>query len=314
MRANTATYVLCLILALSVFAGIGVVTARTNDIIVDGVGAAIKLSFPEEAHPNENINHTIMANTTVETPMEIRLFVYAPVDSTYQLIASNTSSWATLPAISLPAYNVSFTLPQNTNGTLRCVLRIQTNQVADYASYTFYTTTVRSKSYGELLSEYNGLLANYSKLVVDYESLLDEYDGLLSEHVALISSHEALLNEHTALEANYTSVLESQRTLQSQYNQLEASYEDLNTEFNNLTDAHNILSENYSDLEDQIADLEKQISDLKGNLNSDKVIMLIFIIAVVGLIALVVYVKRKKQEPYLVIRKETSVLGEEDKE
>ena len=314
MRANTATYVLCLILALSVFAGIGVVTARTNDIVVDGVGVAIKLSFPEEAHPNENINHTIAANTTTMTSLEIGLFVYAPVDSTSLLIASNTSSWATLPAIALPAYNVSFALPQNTNGTLRCLLRIRTSQAADYVSFTFYTTTVRSKSYGDLLTEYNGLLANHSKLIVEYESLLDEYDGLLSEHVALISSHEALLNEHSALEANYTSVLESQRTLQSQYNQLEASYEDLNTEFDNLTDTYNILRGNYSDLEDQIADLKEQNSSLEGNLSFDRVIMLIFIIAVVGLIALVVYVKRKKQEPYLVIRKETSVLGEENKE
>jgi type IV secretory pathway component VirB8 len=33
--------------------------------------------------------------------------------------------------------------------------------------------------------------------------------------------------------------------------------------------------------------------------------MFIFIIAVAALIAFIVYIKRKKQEPYVVIRKET---------
>jgi type IV secretory pathway component VirB8 len=44
---------------------------------------------------------------------------------------------------------------------------------------------------------------------------------------------------------------------------------------------------------------------LSNALNIDRVVMFIFVAAVASLIALVIYLKRKEPEPYVVIRKET---------
>ena len=313
MLAKNLVYFLSLTLILFVFASIGTVAAQTNPVSLEGAGVAITLSFPEDAHPNDSISHTIAANTTSSTSLEIMLFVYAPVDSTFQQIKSNTSSWATLPAgISLPAYSIRFTLPQNVNGTLRCVLYVRTNQLSDYMSFTFYTTLVRSVSYSELQIAYSELLANHSKLVIEYENLLEEYDGLRSENIGLISSQEALLKDYNEIKANYSSLLGSQTALQSEYNVKKTSYDGLLADFNSLTTNYNSLQGNYTSLESIVGNLKQAASTSEAALNTDRILMLVFIIAIVGLIALVAYVKRKKQEPYMVIREETPVVNKED--
>jgi len=313
MIAKSLAYFLSFSLVLFLLVGISRAAAQTNPVSFEGAGVAITLFFPEDAHPNDSISHTIAANTTSSTSLEIMLFVYAPIDSTFQQIKSNVSSWATLPAgISLPAYSIRFTLPQNANGTLRCVLYVRTNQLSDYMSFTFYTTLVRSVSYSELQIAYSELLVNHSKLVIEYENLLEEYDGLRSENIGLISSQEALLKDYNEIEANYSSLLGSQTALQSEYNVKKASYEGLLGDFNSLTSEFESLKGNYTSLEGLVSNLEKARSDRDAALNTDKIVMLIFIIAIVGLIALVAYVKRRKQEPYLVIRKETPVVNKED--
>jgi hypothetical protein len=258
----------------------------------------ISLSFPEDAHPNDSINHTIAANTTVSTPLEIVLVVYAPVGSTYQLIANVSKSWDNLPVVGLPPYSVTFSLPQGANGRLRCILYGRTNQMADLMSFAFYTTQVQSVSYGELQAAYNELLENRSKLMTNFENLLEEYDGLRSENIGLISSQETLLKDYNAIKANYSSLVGSHATLQSDYNVKKASYEGLLADYNNMTT--------------EVESLRTNCTNLERAVSTYRILMLIFMIAIVGLIALVAYVKRKKQEPYLVIRKETVTLDKDN--
>jgi type IV secretory pathway component VirB8 len=47
-------------------------------------------------------------------------------------------------------------------------------------------------------------------------------------------------------------------------------------------------------------------------MNSDRIVLFIFTITVAGLVALIIYIKRKKPEPYLVIRKETVAVKTEE--
>jgi cell division protein FtsL len=59
-----------------------------------------------------------------------------------------------------------------------------------------------------------------------------------------------------------------------------------------------------------VDELEEANSDMQRYINGEKMVILAFTVALIGLIGIVVYVRRKKQEPYLVIRKETVALGE----
>lgn len=293
-------------------AGIGAVSAQTSSVSFEGAGVVISLSFPEDAHPNDSINHTIAANTTVSTPLEIVLVVYAPVGSTHQLIANVSKSWDNLPVVGLPPYSVTFTLPQGANGRLRCILYGRTNQMADFMSFTFYSTYVRSVSYSELQSAYNELLTNHSKLMTDFENLLDEYDGLRSENIGLISSQETLLKDYNEIKANYSSLRSSFTSLQNEVNVKNSSYNGLLADYNSLAFNHSSLQGNYTSLESLVANIQQSIKDSEAAVNGDRVIMIILIATIAGLIALIAYVRRKKQEPYLVIRKETVTLDKDN--
>jgi hypothetical protein len=69
---------------------------------------------------------------------------------------------------------MSFTLPQKTGERLYCFTYIQTTDLlgSATATYTFYTTYVRTLTYDELLADFNELLANYSYLLSEYQTLL----------------------------------------------------------------------------------------------------------------------------------------------
>jgi type IV secretory pathway component VirB8 len=58
-------------------------------------------------------------------------------------------------------------------------------------------------------------------------------------------------------------------------------------------------------LKTQLADLQENYDVSEGAVNSYRVVMFMCVVAVGSLIALIVYLKRKKEEPYVVIRKET---------
>lgn len=358
MNVKTIAFTLGFILTLSILANVGSVNAQTDSFSFHGLGIVVDFTFPLEAHPSDIITYEVTVTAIVDVALEnVTLFVYAPIDSALQQISGPTVSLPLLRAgDSLSKIPVKITLPADTNGTLRCLLYVKTDQSSDYASVTFLTTQVRSVSYGELVAKYGELLANHGKLIAEYENLLDEYcglleensalaanyseleaehsellanhtkliaeyknlldeyNGLLEENSALISSHEDLLNEYNALKANYTSLLNSQSTLQSEYDQLESSYEALLSEHNSLIIAYDSLQENCTSLEKEVDDLKKTISELQSDDDNDRIIMQVLLIAVVGLVALVIYVKRKKQEPYLVIRKEDVSLNKEKQE
>jgi predicted nucleic acid-binding Zn-ribbon protein len=235
-------------------------------------------------------------------------------------------------------------LPQDANGKLSCFMYLNTSQSTDYASYTFYTTEVREMTYSELLAGYNVLNNTYNQLLLDYETLNNTYNDLRASYDTLNSSYHDLLvdyinlnstyyqlrtdcqtlnNTYNDLQSSYAALNSSYITLQKNYNELDSSYENVNSahnllltdygklqsDFESLNSTFYSIQGNYTNLEEDYSNLQAQISNLEtkhqSELDIDRIAMFIFVITVAALIVFIIYLKRKKEEPYVVIRKET---------
>jgi predicted nuclease with TOPRIM domain len=203
-------------------------------------------------------------------------------------------------------------------------------------------------NYTSLQQEYEVLQSDYDGLMSDYSNLFNDYTTLLSEYNQLVADHGTLLGDYNELSANYSSLYAAYTTLLSQHNQLTSNYNSKVSEYEALDDDYRVkinelgnLNGIYSDLNDtyymlqadygslQIArstlnqtyltlkaafdELEGRFIDSEAAVSADRVVLFIFVVAVAVLIAFIVYLKRKKEDPYLVIRKET-VSVKSDKE
>ena len=254
-----------------------------NSVSFHGVGVTIDLAYPEEAHPAESITHnvSITANSDL-TLQNFTLFVYAPVNSTLQQIKNQTIiSWDLLRNENLTS-SLRFTLPQNANGTLYCFLYVQTDQSADYSSFTFYTTQVRTLTYSELLSAHNELIANYtalsgaydqlnasySTLLLSHNELTANYNTLLADYGTLLGTYNTLLTEYNTLNSAYSTLTSDHETLNSTYNSLLTNYNNLNASFTSLLAQNTALQSNYSSLNSTYLSLQANYSSLQTNYNS----------------------------------------------
>ena len=303
-----------------------------------GVGITINLTFPEEAHPLDNISHniTITANTAVK--MNFTIFIYATVNSSLQEVFNqNITSFTLNQNLTSP---LEFILPQEANGKLVGFIYVQTDQSIDYFSTTFYTTHVSTLTFTEMQSRFNEILANYTILQSNYGALLQDYDGLqasnsglLTDYDGLQANYSTLLNEYNSLSTDYNNRVATYGTLLNTYNSLSTEHNTLNSNYGALLNNYNALQLNYDslnstsygvqesyealnatyrslnqtvvDLETQTIELNQEKSKSADALSNDRIVMFIFIATLVILIALIVYIKRKQAEPYLVIRKET---------
>jgi len=335
MRAKRIVYFFIVLL---LFSGLMYSTCALsiNNVSFNGVGVTIDLTFPEESYPNRTITHnlTITANGDLKL-QNFTLFIYAPINSALQHIENETAVLPMQENQSLPII-ISIRLPENVNGRLYCVMYVETeiDQTIEHSSCTFYTTLVSEPTFSEMF-------ANYTSLQADYETLLSEYDDLLTNCSSLLANYKALLSEHNQLTADYNSKVAAYASLLAQYNKLsddydalnanyrskitelgdlQTNYDDLNTTRYNLQASYNTLqtiyeglNQTYTDLQTELTNLQERINVSEGVLNSDRIVMFIFTVAVAALIAFIVYLKRKKEEPYVVIRKETvSMKSDED--
>jgi CHASE3 domain sensor protein len=334
MRAKKIVYFFSVLL---LFSGLMCSVDALSDTTVSfrGGGVRIDLTYPEEAHPNTTITHNVTITATTDlTSINIGIFIYAPVNSTLQLIKSQPFSWGTLHENeSLPTSEIPILLPEQANGTLYCNMTAQTDQTADALSYKFYTTRVSELTFSEMQSLYYEMLANYTSLQTDYETLLNEYDGLLANYSSLLANYTALLSEHNQLIADYNSKVATYESLLAQYNKLsddydtlnanyrskinelgalQSDYDDLNStryslqaSYDTLQAVYDALNQTYTDLLSDLNDLQGRFSDSESAVNTDRIVMFIFVVTVACLVAFIIYIKRKEQEPYVVIRKET---------
>jgi predicted nuclease with TOPRIM domain len=204
----------------------------------------------------------------------------------------------------------------------------------NYLSTTFYTTKVSTITFSEWQIKYNELLANYTSLKSEYDTLLNEYNELLANYTSLVTDYATLLSEYNELLADYNSRVAAYEALLNDYNRLSSDYSTLNTKYRSLSDDFNSLNSTYysvqasydnlkadydelnnirTELLTAINDLNQRIAASESELNIDRVVMFIFTIAVAALVVLIMYIKRKKQEPYVVIRKETVAIKPDEK-
>ena len=156
-----------------------------------------------------------------------------------------------------------------------------------------------SDDYSDLNSTYKELLGQYANLNDTYNELYYEYSNVKSARDSLLGDISKLRSDYNLLNSTHYNLNETYYSLQAVYDELNQTYTGLLTDFNNLQDTYNYL--------------EARFTRSENDLNSDKIVMFIFIVAVAVLVAFIVYLKRKQQEPYVVIRKETVSVKPEEK-
>ncbi len=306
-------------------------------------GVTIDLVYPEEAYPAENIWHnvTIRASKAI-TLQNFTVVIKAPVSSSWQVVFSDKlpGNWPLAANTPFEWPIMTDILPQKTNGKLSCFVYVNTGQSADYSSYNIYTTEVREMTYSELSAKYNVLYNDYYQLGEDYKTLNDTYNILLLDFGVLNASYNELISDYIilnntfndldirfkTLDRNYKeldsmydgvnsahdSLIEDYSELQFDYEVLDSTYYDLNETYYKLQNVYGILNQTYTDLLENLKFLEETVGDQSNNLDVDRIVMFIFTVAVAVLVAFIIYLKRKKQEPYLVIRKETVSLNKDE--
>lgn len=331
----------CLLLTLLLSSGlICGVDALSTHVSFHSVGVTVDLTFPEEAHPTDiTHNVTITANTAL-TMQNFTLVIKAQVNSSWQEIKKITISGIYLSANQNLTSTIPFTVPRNTNGRLYCFIYVLTNLIADPESYTFYTTSVRTLTYSELLNAHNELLANYSDLLNEYNALRANYTDVLADYQTLLDSYNKLSIQYGTLNSNYNELSVRFGTLNSAYNELSlrygtsistynsllGNYNALRSDYNSLNSTHyslqanytslqadyNSLNQSYNTLENEVDDLHQRIDASEAGLTQTRILMTLFMGTTIALILLVAYVRRKKQEPYVVIRKETVAVKQDE--
>lgn len=307
-----------------------------------GGGVTVDLTFPEEAHPLDNIMHdfTITANKDMIL-QNFTVSIKAPANSGWQEIRKREELGQNLSQNTPWAVPLSMSLPQDANGTLSCFIYILTNQTTEPLIYTFFTTRVSELTFSEMQSLYNEMLANYTTLQADYETLINEYNDLSANCTSLLANYTALLSEHNQLTADYNSKVAAYETLLAQYNTLSGDYSSLDSDYKSqrgnynalqsayallnstryslqanytsLQAVYDTLNQTYTELGADLNDLQQRITDSESALGADRIVMFIFIVAVACLIAFIIYIKRKETEPYVVIRKETVAVKSDEK-
>jgi len=271
-----------------------------NDFSFHGAGVIIDLTFPEEAHPTESITHnfTVTAKTSL-TLKNFTITIKVLVNSSWQQVYMERSGPAVMSQNDVLSRQLRFEeLDPKAHGKLHCFMQVHTNITADPLSYTFYTTHVRRLTYDELLIEYDDLLATYNETLAEYETLLESYSELTATYDTMNSTYNSLLDEYNALQSNYKSLNSTYHSLEATYNSLLSSYYSLEANFNSL-------NQTFTTLENEINNLRQKTDASKIEIVNTRNLTYLFIGTTIALIILIIYLKKKEPEPYVVIRKET---------
>ena len=329
--------------------------ASDTTVSFRGGGVTIEVTYPEEAHPAENIWHNVTLTSTGDTTLRnFTVVIKAPVNSIWVDVLNSQDTFSKQFSQSSPlTYNLSLSLPQDVNGMLQCSIFVNTSSIDDLSA-TIYTTLVSEPTFSEMrvlydemlanytslqekyetkLNDYNELYVNYTILMDNYTTLLDDYNQLVTDHGTLQEDYEnisddyrslnttylALLSEHNQLTTNYNNEVSNYNTLyedfrdrttelgnlQTVYSALNDTYYSLQTEFNKLQIDSSTLNQKYNNLDTAFTELQKRFTDSESAVGMGNIVMFIFIVVVAALIAFIVYIKKKQENPYLVIRKET---------
>jgi hypothetical protein len=328
MRAKKIGYFLSVLLLFSAFM-CTVDASPDTTASFHGGGVTIDVTYPEEAQPNTNITHYItITSSTAVTLRNFTVVIKAPVNSSWQEILNGMNVYGIPPE--LPQnYTLTLPLPQDANGMLQCFIFVNTSTIDDLST-VFYTTLVSYPTFSEMFANYNSLQANYTTLLNEYNDLLANYSSLFANYTALLSQNGQLSADYNAKVAAYQTLFNNYNELSSEYDSLNAiyksktddfsalqkNYNNLNSTLNSLQGNYTILQANYTKLQADYNELNQNYGDLRADsesaLNTDRIVMFIFVITLVALIAFIIYLKRGKEEPYVVIRKETVSMNQDE--
>ena len=267
-----------------------------SNVSFRGAGVVIDLEFPEEAHPTETItlNLTITALTGLKL-QNFTLTIEVLVDTSWKQAYKEQVLLLNMVQGDVLARRVWFTLPLNAHETLHCYMYVLTDKAPGWPStYVFNTTCVRTLTYNELLTKYNSLLT-------DYETLLGSYNALSTQYGELNSTYNLLLNQYNSLHATFES-------LNSSYFTQKASYDELKTNYDSLEATYKTLNQTYYVHKAENDILRETVGTKETELTMTRDIVYALIVVAVVLAAVVIYIKKVKSEPYVVLRKETVAL------
>lgn len=287
-----------------VVAALGFLSATINEACASsvgnvsfrGAGVVVDMEFPEEAHPTE----TITLNVTITALLALKLqnftlVIKVLVDTGWQQVYKEQLLSLNMDPNEVLVRLVWFTLPQSAHESLYCQMYVLTDKAPGLpATYVFYATHVRTVTYDELLANYNSLLTTYETLLDSYNALVAQYDGLNSTYNLLLSQYNSLQATFESLNSSYFSQKAAYDTLKANYDALDASYRTLNQTHYALTTENHSLRNTVSAQDTELAMTRNAVYGL--------------IAVTVALAALIIYNKKKKSEPYVVLRKETVTL------
>ncbi len=235
---------------------------------------------------------------------QVRTLTYSELLSQYNDLLANYSRLQTDYNTSLSNYNELSANYISLNASYETLLDSYNNLLVKYDALNV-TYNQLLFEYGTLNSTYNSLSVKYDTLNSTYNSLLSRNSALQSDYNLLNSTYYTLQTNYDSLQTNYNSLQGRNNALQSIYNSLNSTHYSLQASYNSLEGDYGFLNQSYASLETEFNDLQQSISFSENALNTDRILMFIFTMTVAALIALIIYIKRKKPEPYVVVRKET---------
>jgi hypothetical protein len=267
--------------------------SSVGNVSFQGEGVVLDMEFPEEAHPTD----TIMLNLTITALAGLHLqnftlVIEVLVDTGWLQVYEEQVLSLSMVQSQVLARLIWLTLPQKAQGALYCDMYVLTDKSNGFpATYNFYATQVRTMTYDELL-------ANYSSLLTDYETLLDSYNNLTTQYRGLNSTYNLLLSQYNSLQATFES-------LNSTYFTQKATYDTLKTSYDSLQASYKTLNQTYHTLMDENDRVRNTVGTQETELTTTRDIEYALIVVTVALAALLIYNKKKKSEPYIILRKET---------
>ena len=307
MLKNRIHYFLLVVLLNSLLLS-GTLAISTSSLAFHGVGLTVNLDYPEEAHPTEEIYHNVTITSQADlTISNLTLTIYGTVNQTQQEITNLALfSWKLdLNNNNTLTNQINFTIPQDTFERLYCTLYAKTSQDIDYFFTSFYTTHVHTITFSELLIDYNLLLTEIGNNLILYESLNQTYYDLIKQKDNLNSNYNKLYSDYQD-QIDINKLLESEyASLNLNTTKIQESYVSLNNNYTSLNQTNTELEQEITILNQEIDLLDQEISVSKNSLDIDRNLMIVFIIILVSLIGLIIYLRNKQKEPYVVIRKET---------
>ena len=274
-----------------------------GNVSLEGAGVVVYLEFPEEAHPTETLtlNLTITAQTGLKL-QNFTLVIEVLIDTGWQQVYREQVLSLNMVQNGVLERTVWFTLPQNAHEALRCDVYVVTDKAPGLPpNYIFYITSVRTMTYNDLLVNYSRLLADYELQLNRYNALSLKYDGLDSTYNSLNNEYNSLLNQHKSLQATFQS-------LNSSYLAQEATLDASEDNYDSLEANYKALNQTYYAIMDDSDSLRNAVDKRDNELVNTRYLMYVLIVVAVALLALVVYLKKGKSDPYVVFRKETVAL------